>query len=203
MKSVSGLTMTWPRIPCGRAIRPTSRRSSLTTSSSVCLETATCVRSWRVLETSPPGSRFVVAELQHRLGSFELGGGAHERSHRRGGSPLTADHASQVAGGHEEFHKRLPLVLTLGHADRLGPIRERTGHDLNDVAAAAHDAGCSAFAKAPSDTSAVANASSAGGAGGIRATSVRTVSDGTAPAFTQCSSRSRFNWSVSGFVLGL
>ena len=44
---------------------------------------------------------------------------------------------------------------------------------------------------------------SAAGAGGIRSTSVRTVSDGCAPSFSQCASRSRLSFSVSGLVRGL
>ena len=80
-------------------------------------------------------------------------------------------------------------MLALGHPDRVRLIRERAGDDFDDVAGAAHDAGWSA--------------TGAAGAAGMRATSVRTVSDGCAPDFTQCSSRSRLMSSVSGFVRGL
>ena len=71
-----------------------------------------------------------------------------------------------------------------------GMIGERPGDDLDDVSRAAHDARL--FTGAP-----------AAGAAGMRATSVRTVSDGCAPALSQCSSRSRLISSVSGLVRGL
>ena len=64
-----------------------------------------------------------------------------------------------------------PRCVALRHANRVGPVGQRAGHDLDDVARAAHDAGCSA--------------GRGHGAGGIRDTSVRTVSDGRAPVFSQ------------------
>jgi hypothetical protein len=50
-------------------------------------------------------------------------------------------------------------------------VGERPGHDFDDVACPAHDAGCSAAAAA--------------GSTGMRATSVLTESEGWAPTFTQ------------------
>src|SRR4029079_464036 len=83
----------------------------------------------------------------------------------------------------------LSPVLSFGHPNGLRTIRERPGHDFDDVAAATHEA----------DGAAAGSAA----ARGIRATSGLTVSDGTAPALIQWSSRSRFRSSVSGFVRGL
>src|SRR4029079_2993102 len=125
--------------------------------------------------TSHPRFLLVVAKLQRRLGPFELCGRTDQRTHRGRRPTLTPDHASQFARRHEQFDQHLSPVLSFGHPNGLRTIRARPGHDFDDVAAATHEA----------DRAAAGSAA----AGGIRATSVLTVSDGTAPALIQWSSR--------------
>src|SRR4249919_2148545 len=126
MKSVSGFTMTCPLMPWARATRPT--------------------RSSPSLETFPgsgpthhPRTLVVVAELQRGLRPFQVGGRVHEGPHRSGRSPLPTDDPPKIPLRHEQFHERLAPVLTLGDSDGLRAIRQGSGDDLDDVAAAAHD----------------------------------------------------------------
>jgi hypothetical protein len=107
----------------------------------------------------------VIAEFEHGFAAFELRSGCDQRTHRGGGAALPADHASQLALGHEQLDERLSAVSALRDAYRVGPVCQRTGHHFDDVAGPAHDAACSV-------------AGAGGAAGGIRATSVRIVSDG-------------------------
>ena len=152
--------MTCPLMPWARATRPT--------------------RSSPSLEASPGSGPthhpqrhllVVVAELQRGLRPFQVGGRVHECPHGSGRSPLPTDDPPQIPLRHEQFHERLALVLTLGDPNGLRAVRQRPGDDFDDVAAAAHDADGAAAGSA--------------GAGGIRATRVRIVSDGTAPALIQ------------------
>ena len=122
----------------------------------------------------------LVTELDEDLGPLEVRRRAGQRPERRGGPPLPSDHATEVARRHEQLDDRLAAVHALDHAHGVGMIRQRASDDLDDVARAAHDAGVSAFAAA-----ADSSASGCAGASGIRATSVRTVSDGRAPFFSQ------------------
>jgi hypothetical protein len=129
----------------------------------------------------------VIAEFEHGLATFELRGSRNQCAHCGSGSTLPADDATQIALRHEQLDERLSSVRALRYADGVRAVRQGAGHDLDDVASPAHDAACSV----------------AGAAGGIRATSVRIVSDGRAPLFNQWSSRSRLSSNVSGFVRGL
>ena len=113
----------------------------------------------------------LVPEFQGRLRTFELGGGVGQRPHRGGGAALAAYDAAQLPWGHEQLHERLSPVRSLGDSHGVRVIRQSSGDHFHDIARAAHDAGCSA--------------TGAAGAGGMRATSVRTVSDGRAPVLTQ------------------
>ena len=112
----------------------------------------------------------VIPELQNGLGALEFRRRAHQRPHRGRRPALAADHAAQVTLRHEQLHERLSAVRPFRHANGVGTVGQRAGHDLDDVAGAAHDAGCSAATATGS---------------GIRDTSVRTVSDGRAPVFSQ------------------
>ena len=85
--------MTWPRIPCGRATRPTTK-SSL----------AIVLRCWCFRAAS---QLLLIAELERRLDSLDLRGCADQRSHRRGGPPLAADDAPELARRHEQLDERL------------------------------------------------------------------------------------------------
>ena len=107
------------------------------------------------------------------------------------GAPLPPDHAPHVAGRHRQLHQRLAARVALGDADRVRLVGQRLRDRLDDRPCAAHDAEASAGDRVSR------------GAGGIRSTSVRTVSDGCAPSFSQCASRSRSSFSVSGLVRGL
>ena len=114
----------------------------------------------------------MIAEFEHGLAAFELRSRCDQRTHRGGGAALPADHASQLALGHEQLDERLSAMSALRDAHRVGPVCQRAGHHFDDIARPAHDAACS-----------VAGAGAAGA--GIRATSVRIVSDGWAPLFSQ------------------
>jgi hypothetical protein len=139
----------------------------------------------------PSRALLIVAELQRRLRAFEIRSRIHQGPHCCCGATLSANDPAEIAWRHEKLHQRLSPMLPLGDTNRVRLVGQRSGDDFDDVPTAAHDAGC-----------AVSVAGASTGAG-IRATSVRTVSDGTAPDLIQYSSRSRFNSSVSGLVRGL
>ena len=111
-KSVSGFTMTCPLLPCARAMCPTRRA----------------------------GTHDVVAKIDRRLGPLDLRRERHQGSNCRGGAPLAADHASEIAWRHRQLDDGLALPCALGHPDRLRAIRQRAGDDFDDVASAAQSA---------------------------------------------------------------
>src|SRR5205807_2844986 len=113
------------------------------------------------------------------------------RPQRRRGAPLFADHASELAGADIQLDERRALVLRFDHPHVVAAIRQRARHDLDDVPRGAHFA--------------AAAVSAAGTALTVRcrAISVRTVSDGCAPFFSQKSTRSLSTWTTAGFVRGL
>ena len=175
-KSVSGLTITWPRLPCVRATRPTRIKS---------IHLWPAARSGRYASIAEfDASTFVPSSSAAALASV--------RTALRG-APLPADHAPHVAGRHRQLDERLAARVALGDADRVRLVRP---------------------APSRSPRRRPVRGSRRGGfrrragvgrrrLGGMRSTSVRTVSDGCAPSFSQCASRSRSSFSVSGFVRGL
>src|SRR5688572_9996189 len=84
-KSVSGLTMTCPRLPWARATRPTRIRSSV-----------------------------VIPEINRRLRAIELGGQVDQRAHRVGRPALPPDHAAEISRRHRQLDEGLPPGFALG-----------------------------------------------------------------------------------------
>lgn len=114
----------------------------------------------------------LVAELDYGLDAFELGGRRRQRAQRGRSAPLPADDAAEIARRHEQLDERLPAMRPFRHPHGVGTIRQGARDELDEVARAAHDAGCSVGC-------------SGAGACGSLATSVLTVSDGCAPLLNQ------------------
>ncbi len=150
--------MTCPRIPWGRATRPTTAMSS---------------------QLSDTGVTASVANLERDRLAFLLARRRGERAQRGGGPSLLADDAPEFAGRDVQLDERRAPVLRLGHLHLVGTIGERPREHLDDLQhAAAVGHGCHSV------TAATAGAA---GASGVRwrAISVRTESDGCAPFLTQ------------------
>src|SRR5438309_5182133 len=110
--------MTWPRIPCALAIRPTSAMSTNGT-------------------RLTPGYS-AIADLEgHRL-AFFLSGRCGERPQRGGGAPLFADHLAQIARPDRQLDHGRALVHRLRYLHIIGSIGERAREHLDDFAHAAH-----------------------------------------------------------------
>ena len=168
-KSVSGFTITCPRLPCGRATRPTSTRSS---------------HARRVIRApSRRGTRRV--RLARPRAPRPRRPACARAAAVRPWRPITRPRSPGAMNSSTSAGPRCSLSVT------------RTA------------SGWSASARATTSTTSRARLTTpaapprpprSAGAGGIRvrATSVRTVSDGCAPTFTQWASRSRSSFSVSG-----
>src|SRR2546423_1511437 len=108
-KSVSRFTNSWPRRPCGRAIRPTTAISAQIMRLLIGLSIGICNQSTignRQSAVSP-----TLPYLERHLFAFALAGGRGERPQRRGRAPLTADHLRDVLRRHEQLDERHLLVL--------------------------------------------------------------------------------------------
>src|SRR5438046_1305392 len=107
-KSVSGFTITWPRLPCARAMRPTTA-----------IELQSRSGPWSLVRgpwsSVLPLVRRVADFERHRL-PFPLAGRRRQRAKRRGGSALLADHLPELARTHVQLDQRRPLVLRFDDA---------------------------------------------------------------------------------------
>src|SRR4051812_26477254 len=109
-KSVAGSTMTCPRWPCARAMRPTSTMSSQRT-------------------TTLP--HVGVADLERRLDPVMVRGGGDERAQGFGRAPLPADYLADIARRDGQLYDRDAPVRGLGDLDIRGVIDERTCRNSN------------------------------------------------------------------------
>src|SRR5688500_5662501 len=119
-KSVSGLTITWPPRPCGRAIRPTSTMSSqliddfrideLTKSATANLSSSqnSSVRQF---------VNFSIANVQLRPRAVLLGRQRHQGSQRRRRSSLPPDNLAHIprSGRQLEHGRAAPFALVHVH----------------------------------------------------------------------------------------
>src|SRR5215204_240535 len=174
-KSVSGFTITCPLFPCPRATLPINNNSVM---------------------AGRPGlqaGRASIPEVDRHLRAVKLRGEVRQRPHCLRGASLPADHAAHVSRRHRQVQEHLAAALALRHLHGVGLVGEALRDRLDDgPCAAAHEA----------VTAAVTGASDSG-ATGLRSISVRTVSDATAPSFSQYPTRSRSSCSFSGCVRGL
>src|SRR5687768_6044300 len=201
-KSVSGVTNTWPRMPCGRAIRPTSTMSFQSGISTPNLQLPTP----NLLGELGVGSWELIPYVQLRLLPVLLRRDRHERSKRRGGPSLPADDLPHVTGRRRQLEHGHATALRLGHPHGVRVIDQRASHDFDNRAQRA-----SRSVAGPGRSRRVGRHYCTAGVstGAERSrdmwfvSSVRTESDGFAPLLIQYCTRSLLISTLAGFVRGL
>src|SRR5262245_59544250 len=110
-KSVSRFTITWPRRPWARAIRPTSAISS------------------QIIDRP---SLPALANFECDVLALALAGARRQRAQRGGRATLPPDQLPEIRRRHEQLDERLVFVLRLGDAHVVRPIRQRARQHFDD-----------------------------------------------------------------------